>query len=61
MIPRTQELLEIIEAGPNILDEFDGELFGELVERIIVESNERLRFQLKNGLELAEYIEKTVR
>ena len=61
MIPRTRELLEIIEASPDILDEFDGELFGELVKRIIVESNERLRFQLKNGLELAEYIEKTVR
>lgn len=60
-IARTQELIDIIEAGPAFLDEFDGELFGELVEKIIVESNERLRFRLKNGLELAEIIERTVR
>ena len=33
-------------------DSFDAELFGELVETIIVESNERIRFRLKNGLEL---------
>ena len=35
--------------------------FGELVETIIVESNERIRFRLKNELELAETIERTVR
>lgn len=60
-IARTQELMEVIETGPDFLDEFDEELFGELVEKIIVESNERLRFRLKNGLELAEKIERTVR
>ena len=60
-ITQTQVLMEIIEAGPDFLEEFDGELFGELVEKIIVESNERLRFRLKNGLELAESIERTVR
>ena len=43
------------------MEEFDGELFGELIDKIIVESNERLRFRLKNGLELAESIERTVR
>ena len=37
------------------------ELFGELVETSIGESTERLRFRLKNGLELAETIERTVR
>lgn len=60
-IARTQELIDAIEAGPEFLDEFDGELFGELVDKIIMESNERLRFRLKNGLELAESIERTVR
>ena len=60
-IAQTQALIETIEAGPDFLEEFDGELFGELVDRIIVESNERLRFRLKNGLELAESIERTVR
>ena len=60
-IAQTQELIDTIEAGPEFLDEFDGELFGELVDKIIVESNERLWFRLKNGLELAESIERTVR
>lgn len=60
-IAKTQELMEIIETGPDFLEEFDEELFGELVEKIIVESNECLRFQLKNGLELTEKIERTVR
>ena len=57
----TQELMAVIEAGPDFLDEFDAELFGELIDKVIVESNERLRFRLKNGLELAERIERTVR
>ena len=60
-IAQTQELLDVLEAGPDFLAEFDAELFGELVDKIIVESNERIRFRLKNGLELAETIERTVR
>lgn len=60
-IARTQELLDVLETGPDFLAEFDAELFGELVDKIIVESNERIRFRLKNGLELAETIERTVR
>ena len=51
----------ILDDGPDFLDSFDAELFGELVETIIVESNERIRFRLKNGLELSETIERTVR
>ncbi|MCI8654099.1 MAG: recombinase family protein, partial [Angelakisella sp.] len=57
----TQDLLDILESGPDFLDAFDRDLFGELVERVIVESSERVRFRLKNGLELAESIERTVR
>jgi hypothetical protein len=34
---------------------------GELVEKIIIESNDTLRFRLHNGLELRESIERTVR
>ncbi|KAF5065289.1 recombinase family protein [Oscillibacter sp.] len=60
-IAQIQELMDIIEHGPDFLTEFDEELFGDLVERIIVESNESLRFRLKNGLELRESIERTVR
>ena len=53
--------MEILDDGPDFLDSFYAELFGELVETIIVESNERIRFRLKNGLELSETIERTVR
>lgn len=60
-LSKTRELLEILAYGPEYLDTFDGELFRELVDKIIVESNERIRFQLINGLELVEEIERTVR
>ena len=60
-IAQTKELLDILDDAPEFLDAFDGELFGELVDKIIVESNERLRFRLINGLELTENIERTVR
>lgn len=60
-LSKTRELQEILSYGPESLDAFDGELFRELVDRIIVESNTRLRFRLINGLELPEEIERTVR
>ena len=60
-IQQTQELIEALEAGPDFLDAFDGELFREPVDKIIVGSNDRLRFRLVNGLELTEPIERTVR
>ena len=52
---------EVFLDGPEYLDVFDEELFCELVDKIIVESNTRIRFRLTNGLELAESIERTVR
>ena len=61
IIQRTRDLMEIVDAEPDFLDSFNMELFGELVDKIIVERNERLRFCLKNGLELTEIIERTVR
>lgn len=60
-IRQTQLLLEALESSPDFLDTFDEELFRELVEKIIVESNNRLRFRLINGLELTESIERAVR
>ena len=58
VILRTGELMETIESGPDILEEFDGELFSELVDVVIIESRDVLRFRLKNGLELTETIER---
>jgi DNA invertase Pin-like site-specific DNA recombinase len=60
-IAQTQALIDILNEGPDFLDTFDGELFSELVDKIIVESNEQLRFRLINGLELTGSIERTVR
>ena len=58
---QTQEIIDLLENGPDFLDTFDAELFGELIDKIIVESNDSIRFRLKNGLELKERIERTVR
>ena len=58
---QTHDLMDALADGPDFLDRFDAELFDALVEKIIVDSNERLRFRLKNGLELAEQIERTKR
>ena len=58
---RTRDLMDALEDGPDFLDSFDAELFDALVDKIIVDSNERLRFRLKNGLELLEQIERTKR
>lgn len=60
-IASTKALMEVLESGPDFLADFDEELFGELIDKIIVESNTCLRFRLKNGLELTETIERTVR
>ena len=56
---RTRDLMDALTDGPYFLDSFDAELFDALVEKIIVDSNECLRFRLKNGLELTEQIERT--
>lgn len=45
---------DTVQNGPDRLDAFDEELFDELVERIIAESQTRIRFRLKGGIELAE-------
>ena len=58
---RTRDLMDALEDGLDFLDSFDAELFDALVEKIIVDNNERLRFRLKNGLELTEQIERTKR
>ena len=58
---QTRDLIDLLKGGPEFLDSFDAELFGELVEKIIIEGNDSVRFCLKNGLELQESIERTVR
>lgn len=61
IIENTKQMIEALQEGPEYVDGFDEELFCELIDRIIVESNTRIRFRMKNGLELPESIERTVR
>jgi len=61
IMPQTRDLMETIESFPEFLPTFDSEVFTNLVSKITVESNECLRFTLKNGLELREKIERTIR
>lgn len=58
---RTKELIAVLSSGPDTLETFDAEMFGWLIDKITIESNTSLRFHLKNGLELRESIERTVR
>lgn len=60
-VQRTQELIDVLESGPDWLEAFDEELFSELVEKIVIEDNDTLRFRLINGLEVTEAIERTKR
>lgn len=61
LMEKTEMLVEVLEDGPEYLDGFDEKLFCELIDKIIVQSNTKIRFQLKNGLELTETIERRER
>ena len=60
MITRSsaQELLDILEDGPDLLMTFDRALFIELVDKITLRDNSTAAFRLINGLELPEHIER---
>lgn len=60
-IQQTLAIMDALESGPDLLAEFDEELFSELVEKIVVENEDWLRFRLINGIELKEQVERTVR
>ena len=55
-IPKTRELMEILEDMPEFLPTFEPEVFEALVDHITVESNNRLNFRLKNSMEIRETI-----
>ena len=60
-IQQTQDMLDVLESGPDWLDDFDEQLLSDLVEKIVVVDNEKLCFRLLNGLEVTEKIERTQR
>lgn len=61
IVPRTRELLETLDVLPEFLPAFDGEIFTDLVEKITADDSNILRFHLKNGLVLAETIDRRTR
>lgn len=50
-----------LETLPEFLPVFGGEIFTDLVDRITADSSHILRFCLKNGLDMTEYVERSVR
>ena len=55
-----RQTAETVQQGPERLDGFDEGLFDTLVERIVAESQTRVRFRLWGGLELTELLEEEV-
>ena len=56
-----RQTADTIHAGPERLDTFDEILFADLVERITAESQTRLRFRLRGGIELTEQLREVSR
>ena len=54
ILKRTKKLYEYLLDMEDILTEFDDDIFGAMVERILVISPTHLKFELKNGLVLEE-------
>ena len=49
-----RKMTAVIKNGPEQMNTFDEDLFDSLVEKVIAESQTRIRFRLCGGLELAE-------
>lgn len=61
VIEQTKSLQGVLRDGPEYLENFNEELFCELIDKIVVQSSTKIRFRLNNCMELPEYIERTVR
>ena len=60
-IDALQQTVDLIQHGPEYLEEFDEGLFHDLVEQIVVESQTCVRFRLQGGIELKELLKETGR
>lgn len=54
-IAQTEILIELIQSSPYILEEYDEDLFLQLIDQVIINENHAITFRLKNSLELTEY------
>lgn len=59
-LSQTKQLMEIIRDSPDFLESYDAELFGELIEYVVIKSRTDIQFRLKNGLAFDEHIERTL-
>ena len=51
-----QKIEGILKTGPDVLENFEIELFNSLVEKITTVSQNQIRFHLYGGIELEEYL-----
>ncbi|MEG2687319.1 MAG: zinc ribbon domain-containing protein, partial [Christensenellaceae bacterium] len=61
LLTGTRNLLDFFKDSSEVITEFDADAFEQMVDKIIIDSNEKIRFRLINGLELTEKTERTVR
>ena len=61
MMEALRRTADTIQTGPDRLDGFDEVLFADLMEKITVESQTRLRFRLQGGIELTEQLREVSR
>ena len=54
MVDALRQTVETLHQGPEQMDEFDEELFNEMVEKITVDTDHVLRFHLRGGFDVAE-------
>ena len=54
MADALRQTVETLHQGPEQMDEFDEELFNEMVEKIAVDTDHVLRFRLRGGFDVAE-------
>ena len=60
-IAEIKRLASVIDKGPKKITEFDEELFDSLVEDIVVDTSNEIKFKIIGGLVLKEAIERTHR
>ncbi|WP_246361967.1 hypothetical protein [Paenibacillus alba] len=54
---RVNEIIQVMNARQDLLEQFDDELFNALIEKITILSPTRYLFFLKSGLEIEEFEE----
>ena len=57
-IAGTERILEIIRHNPDLMDDYDENLFANTVDKILIGSNRAITFRLINNLELTEPTDK---